>query len=211
MILLMRSRRKLPSDVTLPVTPMLDMSFQLLFFFICIYKPPATQEGQFLLDLKPPLIQSPSSSGSGSGSSSKPPDIFAPPIPYHLTLNVYTHINPDAKGMGDFLVERMTIEGLDNKAKNELQKAGVVKELNATIAQVLPAGGDAPERVSAESEKELLEQVPKILKEARTFTPPDVARVVKISAPREIRTHKIVKLMDYCHAAGFAIDLKVAR
>jgi biopolymer transport protein ExbD len=219
MTMSMRTRGMAPSDVVLPITPMLDMSFQLLFFFICIYKPPTSQEAQFLLNLKPPPSRTPPPiQGSGTGGSASPSskeseDPFKDaPIGYNITLDVYTHINPDSRGVGDFLVEKITIKDLIPGAKKRLIDAGVVKESSPTTVEVLPAGGgSAPDRVSADSEKALLDQVPKVLKEAKSFIPPDSAPpLVKIAAPREIRTHKIVKLMDYCHAAGFGLDLQVA-
>jgi biopolymer transport protein ExbD len=40
-----------PSEVTLPITPMLDMSFQLLFFFISTFKLPTGMEGSMDLNL----------------------------------------------------------------------------------------------------------------------------------------------------------------
>ena len=35
------------TEVELPVTPMLDMTFQLLAFFILTYQPSTVEEGQF--------------------------------------------------------------------------------------------------------------------------------------------------------------------
>src|SRR5437868_4996955 len=109
MTMMMRTRGMAPSDVILPITPMLDMSFQLLFFFICIYKPPMSQEAQFILNLNPPKGTSapPVSSGTGGGTSATSSDPSPPspslPILYNVTLEVYTHINPDSKGMADWL------------------------------------------------------------------------------------------------------------
>jgi biopolymer transport protein ExbD len=45
-----RSTSDNPPDVTLPITPMLDMTFQLLFFFITSFNP-ADQEGQIEMAL----------------------------------------------------------------------------------------------------------------------------------------------------------------
>jgi biopolymer transport protein ExbD len=46
-----KKRKKEPGiDVTLPITPMLDMSFQLLSFFILTFRPMA-QEGQMAMNL----------------------------------------------------------------------------------------------------------------------------------------------------------------
>src|SRR4030088_2922513 len=50
----MRSRRKgkeAPTELTMPITPMLDMSFQLLFFFITTFKLPTGMEGEMDLAL----------------------------------------------------------------------------------------------------------------------------------------------------------------
>ena len=45
-----RRKEETPVDVTLPITPMLDMSFQLLSFFILTFHPMPT-EGQLALNL----------------------------------------------------------------------------------------------------------------------------------------------------------------
>lgn len=50
----MSSRRGSPiggTEITLPITPMLDMSFQLLFFFISTFKLPTGMEGSLELNL----------------------------------------------------------------------------------------------------------------------------------------------------------------
>ena len=45
-------KQRIHADVEVPVTPMLDMAFQLLTFFILTYHPmPA--EGQFVMNLLP--------------------------------------------------------------------------------------------------------------------------------------------------------------
>src|SRR3954470_9383306 len=47
-----RSKPNNPSKIVLPITPMLDMTFQLLFFFIVNFRPaPATMEGQIEMAL----------------------------------------------------------------------------------------------------------------------------------------------------------------
>jgi biopolymer transport protein ExbD len=45
-------KRKKQEDVEIPITPMLDMAFQLLTFFILTYHP-APSEGQFSMNLLP--------------------------------------------------------------------------------------------------------------------------------------------------------------
>ena len=40
-----------PTEVTLPITPMLDMAFQLMFFFLATFNPVSQKEGQMDLSL----------------------------------------------------------------------------------------------------------------------------------------------------------------
>jgi biopolymer transport protein ExbD len=40
-----------PTEVTLPITPMLDMAFQLMFFFLATFNPISQKEGQMDLSL----------------------------------------------------------------------------------------------------------------------------------------------------------------
>ena len=47
-----RKKKKPEEEITIPVTPMLDMAFQLLTFFILTYKSTPT-EGQFSMNLLP--------------------------------------------------------------------------------------------------------------------------------------------------------------
>ena len=78
----MRKRKEEPSvDVTLPITPMLDMSFQLLSFFVVTFRPPS-QEGQLSVDL--PKVD----------ASSKPDQPIDSPIKdeYTVTVNGDTEI-----------------------------------------------------------------------------------------------------------------------
>src|SRR5437763_16064991 len=44
-------REDKPTEITLAITPMLDMAFQLLFFFIATFNPVAASEGQMDLSL----------------------------------------------------------------------------------------------------------------------------------------------------------------
>src|SRR5437867_42175 len=45
-----RTRDK-PVEVQLPITPMLDMAFQLMFFFLATYNPSSVKEGQMEMSL----------------------------------------------------------------------------------------------------------------------------------------------------------------
>ena len=67
-------KRSTPSDVDVPVTPMLDMAFQLLTFFVLTYRP-APSEGQFAMNLLPaqPAAQMDAEVSSEPASSSDVP------------------------------------------------------------------------------------------------------------------------------------------
>ncbi len=63
------------TEITLPITPMLDMSFQLLFFFISTFKLPTGMEGT--LDLLLPSQATPLANDiatAATASNDKPPD-----------------------------------------------------------------------------------------------------------------------------------------
>jgi biopolymer transport protein ExbD len=49
---LLKKKKKPAEEIKIPITPMLDMAFQLLTFFILTYKP-APSEGQFAMNLMP--------------------------------------------------------------------------------------------------------------------------------------------------------------
>lgn len=70
-----RRRSRLKSEVEIQVTPMLDMAFQLLTFFIMTYNP-SPIEGQFGLDLLPEKPQTQAAAASSSPTSNElPPDL----------------------------------------------------------------------------------------------------------------------------------------
>src|SRR5262245_23900088 len=78
-----RSRPGNPSKVVLPITPMLDMTFQLLFFFIVNFKAtPTMQEGQ--LEMALPSGQAVAGGGVGIGGKLE--------FPADVTVKVRTQL-----------------------------------------------------------------------------------------------------------------------
>src|SRR6187549_2749335 len=74
-----------PTSPDLPITPMLDMSFQLMAFFILTFKPAPT-EVQLALMLP----------NAGNSSSPTPIDINEPPpVVYKITVSPTNHIPSD--------------------------------------------------------------------------------------------------------------------
>jgi hypothetical protein len=206
-----------PSDVTLPITPMLDMSFQLLFFFICIYKPPVSEEGQFILNLKTVETRNWTTAlqGSGSGGSASSKESDDPfkdrPIDYNITLDVYTHIGTNDKGVAELLIEKVLIKGLFTPAKQTLQQRGLIKDANQEPVEVVytPGSGEpAASTVTSQTEEAVLKKVAEILEEDKKAIPGDATTpVARIVAPRELPMHKIIRLMDDCNRFNFAQDL----
>lgn len=112
------SRRKLEPDakIALPITPMLDMTFQLLFFFIMNFNP-ADLEGQ--IDAALPSQQGPAHHQPIGGA---PAENIPLAIPSDLTVEVRTRQAEGANGISAIFVLEMTgnrvsIDGLDGLAK----------------------------------------------------------------------------------------------
>lgn len=72
-------KRRLQGDVELPITPMLDMAFQLLTFFILTYRPAPT-EGQIAMTLLPEIPATKIQTGSSSSPSSIPEELDTIPV-----------------------------------------------------------------------------------------------------------------------------------
>src|SRR5262245_28589242 len=83
-----------PPEVTLPITPMLDMAFQLLFFFVATFQPPVEREGQIgLVALSTTAV-----------AAKKPSDVANPESNREdvddkadLTVAIRGHKDPDSK------------------------------------------------------------------------------------------------------------------
>lgn len=119
-----RAKRE-ETKVVLPITPMLDMTFQLLFFFIVSFNP-ADLEGAVELAL-------PSEKEAAAPKNSKvekPPDAEDVKFESNLTVRVRTQI--DGKNDGDI----SAIFVLDNNAKEE----GIVASSNVKVRNPLLAG-----------------------------------------------------------------------
>src|SRR5438552_15981156 len=97
MVFMPRARRRRAveaPEVVLPITPMLDMAFQLLFFFIAIYRPPTIREVQMELSLLPLERPPAESQETKAAEPGQPPDPN-PRValkPYDLTLMLETRI-----------------------------------------------------------------------------------------------------------------------
>jgi biopolymer transport protein ExbD len=127
-----RHRRQPPDylDPDLPITPMLDMSFQLLAFFIMTFKPAPT-EGQIAMSLPP---------AEEGGDSFRVPDITSQkPLKYVARI--------EATGEGQIASIQLTEEG---SADTEGKKfGGSQSELEAFLGECKKlAGAERAKRAS---------------------------------------------------------------
>ncbi len=99
-----RKGKEPPTEVTLPITPMLDMSFQLLFFFISTFKLPTGMEGSMDLNLPSEATAKapkPEDVDPSKPSEDKPPDLQA-----EITISVQTQAQgADADGISNINIE----------------------------------------------------------------------------------------------------------
>lgn len=105
----MLSRRKgkePPTEVTLPITPMLDMSFQLLFFFISTFKLPTGMEGSMDLNLPSEATKAAEKLENVNPTASSSPD--APvDLQAEITISVQTQAQgADADGISNITIEQ---------------------------------------------------------------------------------------------------------
>ncbi len=117
----MKRRTLMPEErkgVVMPITPMLDMTFQLLFFFILNYHPNAL-EGQMDLSLPAPTdnkaIETP--------EKPLPSDSQSDDIPAQVKVIVKTQQGTDAEG----LISRVTVEELTGSTDIEVLSGKVDK------------------------------------------------------------------------------------
>ena len=103
-------RRKAEADakIILPITPMLDMVFQLLFFFIMNFNP-ADLEGQ--MDMSLPSEDVKQAKDKQTESKANPEKNLEPEFPSDLTVQVRTQ-NGDG---GNGSISAISVRGADGK------------------------------------------------------------------------------------------------
>lgn len=91
------------NEVELPITPMLDMTFQLLAFFILTYKPAAVEEGQMAFSLP--------ASGQARARSIEDVDPNATPDPdLALKSQVTVQLKSQHSGVDDGAISAIVIK-----------------------------------------------------------------------------------------------------
>jgi biopolymer transport protein ExbD len=100
------------ADVEIQVTPMLDMAFQLLFFFVMTFKP-APSEGQFSMNLLPPQPATRMDAPISTEAS-------ASEVPAGLRTLPTTLRSTDTGQLGRVTLGEVDIQGME-QLKKELQ------------------------------------------------------------------------------------------
>ena len=104
------ARRRIASaaKVALPITPMLDMTFQLLFFFIMNFNP-ADLEGQ--MDMSLPSEDIKANTIDKANPKDAPDKVPEPEFPSDLTVQVRTQNAEGSEGG----ISALSVKGLDGK------------------------------------------------------------------------------------------------
>ena len=125
-----RKGKEPPAEISLPITPMLDMSFQLLFFFISTFKLPTGMEGSMDLNLPSEATAKADKLANvdpNKSSEDKPPDLKA-----EITISVQTQAQgADANG-----ISNMTIEETSGKTSVPPPYSRDLHELTDKLAEI---------------------------------------------------------------------------
>jgi biopolymer transport protein ExbD len=164
-------------EVALPIVPMLDMSFQLLFFFIITFNP-GKLDGQMTMNL--PASGEAKAKDQSQVDPSKPPDVELE-IPSDFVVAVKSYESNLTLVIRDSekVYEVGKIDGLDRKTRDDQRVA--VDELMGKLSAML---------------KEKLE-------EKKKDNPGKASDNVKIEANSAMRYSTLVSVMDACLKAGY--------
>ncbi len=170
-----RDRGDPPTDVTLPITPMLDMAFQLLMYFIMTYHPSAL-EGQ--MDLSMP--QKATTAGGAADPTTAASKDDLPEIPLDLNVRV------QSQNRTNYTV---TLEeaGVNTEMGSDLAKLGehlqkVFKDKAASISDKLK------EKEGRERDKAMKEELKKV--------------ALKVQGDSRVKLGSLMEVMDVCRMAG---------
>jgi biopolymer transport protein ExbD len=166
-----------PTEITLPITPMLDMTFQLMFFFLATFNPSSVREGQMMLSLP-----------AKSDAAAKSVDQVKPTSEAHkeeiedkaiVTINLRGYKDPLNRG----LISYLTIN-TDNANDEELK-------------------GNPDERERAL--KEHLEKV-KPVDDVKDKDGNKKVPTVRMAAESDVRWSQVMKMMDICYKTGYQVS-----
>src|SRR5262249_14232479 len=165
-----------PTEVTLPITPMLDMAFQILFFFISTFNPVAASEGQ--MDLSLP---------AKSEAAAQEQKNISPKAESHKNeIDIPTDITISLRGL--------QVE----KYKGEVESIWIKDTAN-------PNGKQLRGATKSEREKELHKRLKDARTTTNPEAKKKVLNA-RVEAETNIRWSEVVKVMDICYEEGFQVS-----
>lgn len=166
-------------EPTLPITPMLDMAFQLLAFFVMTYHP-SDLEGQ--MDLSLPSEKITQAEKKENVDPSAQPDPKPLDLPANLTVIVRAH--QDARSLQDDAGKR--------------DRKGDKQSYWFLISDVRLQDDAGPQSIDVDKNlKKLLEELKK--RHASVENKDNI----KLQADGKLKWKAVIEVMDVCHKAGF--------
>ncbi len=172
-----RKKEEPAAEIVLPVTPFLDMTFQLMFFFLATFNPSSIKEGQ--MDLSLP---------AKSEAAARDPSMVKPSSEAHkeeiedkATVTIGLRGQKDPRNRGK--ISYLTITADDNSSPEPIQATEEEREriLSEKLVKVKPAEG-----VDDKGKK----KVP----------------TVRMAADSDVRWSQVMRIMDVCYKTGYQVS-----
>jgi biopolymer transport protein ExbD len=173
---MVRRKEPEPPEIVIPITPFLDMAFQLLFFFLATFNPPSTKEGQ--MDLSLP---------AKSDAAAKSEDQVKPTSESHKEE-----------------VEDKAIVTIKLRGYKDVRNRGLVSYLtiNSDNANDEEIKGSVEDRDRILKEKlEKIKPPEATGKDGQTKVP-----TVRMAAESDVRWSQVMRIMDICYKTGYQVS-----
>ncbi len=190
-----RRRAEPPAEVELPVTPMLDMAFQLLAFFVFAYHPPSAEEGQIPMTFAGEKVVH---KNEQQASITDKGEKGIVPVK-KVTLEIKANPVKDRKTQRDVTqVSQILIHGIPREVKAKLRDDPTLKaDADLKVSQIDPGleSLDVPPPYLKNLETLLARARPDLMEEAK--------RKITFEPNSQLRVEQVMELMDVCRKAGF--------
>ena len=130
-----RKQKEAGTEVTLPITPMLDMSFQLLFFFISTFKLPTGMEGSMDLNL-------PSEATAAADKlENVDPKASSADAPVDLQAEITILVQTQTQGADADGISMINVQEQSGKTPVNPPYSKTLKELSDKLTEIAAKGG----------------------------------------------------------------------
>jgi len=182
-----RSKPSNPSKIVLPITPMLDMTFQLLFFFIVNFKgtpPVPLVEGSMEMAL--PTSQQQQMTSNPNKAKDERVDAEVDPVKEHLKNLMTVKVK-----------SRVEVKGGEVRYTGQIDSIVIHDPVNC-----IPR----PENLKEATEVPVEGGLDGLTKLLRKRTPPvdkEANVTIKVQGDGKLKVRELVRVMDACRAADF--------